>query len=104
MHDQRVAADPDFRYTAEEIAAVEALRNEKSVSLNLEKRKAEREERTKEQLARENERRTAQGAPPLKSVDEVKDPPDAILSEAAQIAADLSRLEPRFLTRVRPAT
>jgi len=104
MHDQRVAGDPDFRYTSEEIAAVEELRNEKSVSLNLEKRKAQREEHSKEQLARENERRASLGVAPLKSVDEIKDPPDAILSEAAQIAADLSRLEPRFLTRVRPTS
>jgi carboxyl-terminal processing protease len=103
MHDQRIAGDPDFRFTAGEIAAVEALRSEKSVSLNLEKRKAEREARSQEQLARENERRAALGEPALKTVEEIKDPPDAILSEAAQIAADLSRLEPRFLTRVRPA-
>ena len=40
----------------------------------------------------------------LKSVEEIKDPPDAILAEAAQIAADLSRLEPRFMTRVRPTS
>ncbi len=44
----------------------------------------------------------ARGEPPLKSVEELtEDPPDAILEEAAQIAADLSRLEPRFLSRVR---
>ena len=104
MHDQRIAGDADFRYTAEEIAAIEALRKEKSVSLNLQKRQAEREARSHEQLARENERRAAKGEATLKSVDEIKDPPDAILSEAAQIAADLSRLEPRFMTRVRPAT
>ena len=55
-----------------------------------------------EQLARENARRSARGEPPLKSVEELKDdPPDAILEEAAQIAADLSRLEPRYLSRVR---
>jgi len=103
-HDQRIAADPDFRYTAEEIAAVEELRNEKSVSLNLQKRQAERETRSQEQLTRENERRAATGEPALKSVEEIKDPPDAILAEAAQIAADLSRLEPRFMTRVRPTS
>jgi carboxyl-terminal processing protease len=31
---------------------------------------------------------------------EIKDPPDAILGEAAQITADLSQLEPRFMARV----
>jgi carboxyl-terminal processing protease len=102
LHDQRITADPDFRYTAQEIAAVEELRNEKSVSLNLQKREAERTARSQEQLARENERRAARGEPVLKAAEEIKDPPDAVLSEAAQIAADLSRLEPRFMTRVRP--
>jgi carboxyl-terminal processing protease len=104
LHDQRIAADADFRYTAEEIAAIEALRNEKTVSLNLQKRQAEREARSKEQLARENERRAAKGEAALQAVEEIKDPPDAILAEAAQIAADLSRLEPRYLTRVRPTS
>ncbi|HET9695206.1 MAG TPA: hypothetical protein VFP48_12565, partial [Steroidobacteraceae bacterium] len=63
------------------------------------KRKAERETRTREQLERENARRAALGEPVLKSPTEIKDPPDAILGEAAQITADLSQLEPRFLAR-----
>jgi C-terminal domain of tail specific protease (DUF3340) len=67
--------------------------------LNLVKRKADREARTAEQLGRENARRAALGEPVLKSATEIKDPPDAILSEAAQITADLSQLEPRFMAR-----
>ena len=39
------------------------------------------------------------GEPVLKAATEIKDPPDAILAEAAQITADLSQLEPRFLAR-----
>ncbi len=101
-HDARVANDPDFRYTQAEIAAIDEMRAEKSVSLNLETRKAERERRTQEQLARENARRTALGEAPLKSVDEIKDPPDAILEETAEITADLTTIEPRYLARVRP--
>jgi carboxyl-terminal processing protease len=101
-HDARVAGDADFRYTQAEIAAFESMRREKSVSLNLVKRKAERERRTQEQLARENARRSAHGESPLKSVDEIKDPPDAILAEAAQITADLTQLEPRYMARTRP--
>jgi nicotinamide mononucleotide adenylyltransferase len=80
------------------------MRSEKSVSLNLVKRKAERETRTQEQLARENARRQAVGEPVLKSATEIKDPPDAILGEAAQVTADLSQLEPRFTARTVPAT
>ena len=101
-HDARVAGDADFRYAQAEIAAIESMRKEKSVSLNLEQRKADRERRTQEQLARENARRSAHGEAPLKSVDEIKDPPDSILAEAAQITADLTQLEPRYMARARP--
>ena len=60
------------------------MRTEKSVSLNLAKRKAEREARAQEQLARENARRQTLGEPALKAATEIKDPPDAILGEAAR--------------------
>jgi carboxyl-terminal processing protease len=98
-HDERIAHDPDFQYAVQEIAAMEKMRNEKSVTLNLAKRKAEREARTQEQLVRENARRKALGEPELKLATEIKDPPDAILAEAAQVTADLSQLEPRFMAR-----
>jgi carboxyl-terminal processing protease len=102
-HDDRVAKDPNFQYAQAEIAAVEAMRAEKSVSLNLKQRQADRERRTQEQLARENARRTALGQPTIKSVDEIKDPPDAILAEASQITADLTQIEPRYVARTQPA-
>jgi carboxyl-terminal processing protease len=99
-HDQRVLDNADFRYTMAEYAAIDEMRREKSVSLNLKARQAERETQRQEQLARENARRAARGEAPLKSAEELPaDPPDAILEEAAQIAADLSRLEPRYLSR-----
>jgi hypothetical protein len=40
------------------------MRKEKSISLNLEQRKVDRERRTQEQLARENARRSAHGEAP----------------------------------------
>ena len=98
-HDARVAADPDYQFAVGEIASIETMRHQKVVSLNLAKRKAERETRTREQLARENARRSARGEPTLESATEIKDPPDAILDEAVEIAADLSRLEPQFMAR-----
>jgi len=101
-HDQRVVDNADFRYTMAEYAAIDELRREKVVSLNLKARQVERESQRQQQLARENTRRSARGEPPLKAVEELpEDPPDAILEEAAQIAADLSRLEPRYVSRVR---
>jgi hypothetical protein len=84
-----------------EYAALDQMRSEKSVSLNLKVRQAERESIRLEQLARENARRAARGEAAVKSVDEIKDPPDAILDEAVQIAGDLSRLEPRYLSKAR---
>ena len=98
-HVQRVAGDPDFQFAVAEIAALEKMREQKSVSLNLEKRKLEREQRAAEQLARENGRRTAQGLPKLESAEEIKDVPDAVLAEAAEITADLTKLEPNYLAR-----
>jgi carboxyl-terminal processing protease len=98
-HDERIAGDPNFQYAVGEISAIEKMRAAKSVSLNLDKRKAERELRTQEQLARENSRRQASGEPALKAATEIKDPPDAMLGEAAEITADLSQLEPRFMAR-----
>jgi len=101
-HDERVVGNADFRYTTAEYAAIDEMRREKSVSLNLKARQAERETQRQEQLTRENTRRAALGEPLLKSAEELPDdPPDAILDEAAQIAADLGRLEPRYLSRVR---
>ena len=101
-HEQRVQTDPDFVYTREEIAAIEALRQEKSISLNMAERKSERERQSAERLARENARRSARGEPALKSVDDIKDPPDAILAEATQITADYVLLEPRLLAETKP--
>ncbi len=104
-HDARIAGDANFQYALREISAIEQMRTEKSVSLNLAKRKAERETRTQEQLSRENARRKALGEPELKVATEMKDPPpDAVLGEAAQVTADLSQLEPRFLARANDPT
>jgi carboxyl-terminal processing protease len=98
-HDARIAGDPNFQFAVSEISALEKMRSEKSVSLNLARRKAEREARAQEQLARENARRQTLGEPVLKAATEIKDPPDAILGEAAEITADLSQLEPKFVAR-----
>lgn len=103
-HEQRATADADFRYIQAEIAALEDMRKQKTVSLNLKKRQEEREQRAEEQLARENERRAARGETALKAATEIKDPPDAILAEASEITADLTQLEPRYMARVRTGT
>lgn len=49
------------------ISAFEDLREQESISLNLEARKLERERTEKERLARENTRRAAHGLEPFAS-------------------------------------
>ena len=101
-HEQRAAADPGYQHAVAEIASIEDMRNQRSVSLNLEKRRAERTSLTSSQLARENERRAALGAEPLEDVTAIENLPDAMLSEAAEITADLTQIEPRYVARARP--
>jgi carboxyl-terminal processing protease len=103
-HEQRVATDPDFQALLAELDAYEKVRTQKTLSLNLQARIAERERLEKERLERENARRAARGEPPITKLTELtdKDAPDAVLAETAQIAADFSRLPGVYLTRVKP--
>ncbi len=87
----------------QDIAALDALRTQSSVSLNLELRRAELDTRRQARLDRENDRRTALGLEPLESIEEldVAERPDILLQQAAEIATDLVLLnsgEPAFLT------
>jgi carboxyl-terminal processing protease len=102
-HEQRIASDPDFQMLLAELDSFEKVRSQKQLSLNLQKRIAEREALEKERLARENERRAARGLPPLTKVEELNgaDPPDAVLAETTQIAADLSSMSDLYLTRLK---
>jgi carboxyl-terminal processing protease len=92
LHDERTSGSEDFKYLREDIAALDAVRNQKTLSLNLKTREAERKRQESERLARENELRAARGEPPYKTLEEIKDDAAAgiILDEATQIAADLA--------------
>ena len=94
LHDERTANSADFRYLHDDIAALEAMRNQKTLSLNLKTREAERKRQDGERLARENAWRAAHNQPPAKSLEEIKDDGAAgiILDETSQIAADLAVL------------
>jgi carboxyl-terminal processing protease len=95
--DSRAQRDPDYRWLVQEVAASEDLHGEKSVSLNLKQREAERTREDNDRLARENLRRAAKGLPPIKSIDEM-DPaeaPEIILAQATQVVGDM-------VTGVRP--
>jgi len=91
--DARAQHDPDYRWLVSDIAAIDTLRAEKSVSLNLKVRREERAREDKERLERENNRRIAKNLPPLKTVAELdkakEDQPDVMLDQAAQIMTDV---------------
>jgi len=104
VHEQRVAANPDFVALQGDVEALERLRAQHEVSLNLEKRRAERDALDAERLARENTRRSARGLSPIASIEALDgdDAPDTVLDEAVEIAADAAGLptsqEPARLT------
>ena len=90
VHDARVRDDADFVALRGDLESITRLRAQKSISLNLEARKAERAAIEQERLERENARRAANGLDPLATTAELDsvEPPDAVLEEAVQIAAD----------------
>lgn len=107
-HEERVAHNPDFVALLGDVDAMEKLRTQRDISLNLDKRRAERDALEAERLARENARRVAHGLAPLATVaalDEA-DEPDTILDEAVEIAVDALQSpvpkDPAHLTAAAP--
>jgi carboxyl-terminal processing protease len=92
LHDERTANSADFRYLHDDIAALDAMRSQKTLSLNLKTRETERKRLESERLERENAWRTAHDVKPAKSLEDIKDDATAgiLLDEASQIAADLA--------------
>jgi len=91
LHEERTAGSADFKYLREDIAALDAMRSQKTLSLNLKTREAERKRMDEERLARENAWRAAHDVKPANSLEEIKDDATAgiLLDEASQIAADM---------------
>jgi carboxyl-terminal processing protease len=104
-HEQRIAQDPDFRLLLGDLESFEKVRTQKHLSLNLKMRVAERERLEQERIARENQRRAARGLQPLQTLADLQgaEPPDAILAETAEIAADLSGMKGLYLSRLKAA-
>ncbi|MFZ2508487.1 MAG: carboxy terminal-processing peptidase, partial [Steroidobacteraceae bacterium] len=104
FHDQRIAQNPDFVALQGDVDALERVRSQLDVSLNLVKRRAERDAFDAERLARENARRAAHGEEPLGSITALDraEAPDTVLDEAVEIAVDAAELpaaqEPARLT------
>ena len=92
LHEERTANSADFRYLHDDIAALNAMRSQKTLSLNLKSRETERKRLESERLERENTWRAAHDVKPVKTLEEIKDDAAAgiLLDEASQIAADLA--------------
>jgi carboxyl-terminal processing protease len=63
--------DPDYRYLVDDVAALNKVRAEKTLSLNLKVRQEERTRVDKERLDRANQRLLAEGQPAVKTVEEL---------------------------------
>ena len=94
VHEERIANNPDFVAFQGDLDALQQLRSQRDVSLNLAKRRAERDAIDAERLKRENARRAARGLAPLANVGALEnaEAPDAVLDEAVEIAADAAQL------------
>jgi len=94
VHEERVAQNPDFVALQGDVEALELLRSQQDVSLNLAKRRTERDAIDADRLKRENARRAARGLEPLANIGafDNAEAPDAVLDEAVEIAADAAEL------------
>jgi carboxyl-terminal processing protease len=91
--DARAQHDPDYRWLMSDIAAIDSVREQRTVSLNLKVRREERAHLESDRLERENSRRSAKNLPPYKSIEELEkskdDAADVVLDQATQVMADM---------------
>jgi len=93
-HFERAKDDPNYQYLVDGIREIEEARSRVTLSLNIDERRAEREEERARSLARENERRAALGLEAIASLEDLEeeDRPDILLDQAAGIVSDLAQL------------
>jgi carboxyl-terminal processing protease len=91
--DTRAQKDADYHWLVSDIAAIDTVREQHTISLNLKARREERTRMEKERLDRENSRRIAKNLPPYKTVEEIDkvkdDSPDIVLTQSAEIMGDI---------------
>jgi carboxyl-terminal processing protease len=103
----RQKRDPDYRWLVEDIAALNRLRDQSAISLNLEKRRAERTMLEANRLSRENARRVARSESPLSSIEDLdaSKQPDVVLDQSAEVMVDMLKLsEPSKSTKPKTVT
>ena len=91
---ERAQDDPNVQYQLDVIEATREITSQKSLSLNMAIRKAEREEELQRRLDRENERRAALELEPIISLDDIEEGefPDISLDQATGIVTDLATM------------
>ena len=106
---ERAKDDPNYQWLIGGIRDYEEGRDRDTISLNIDARRAEREEQLQRRLDRENERRRALSLESIESLEEFdeEDLPDVLLDQAADIVRDLAELrevdgQPSHTARVMP--
>ena len=95
LHTTRIVDNPEFNYLLSDIKEYKTEKDDKTVSLNLVKRKAKKEERKAKQLKRANERLILMGKEKVTSIDDLPedlDELDPFLDETAKITFNLVSL------------
>jgi carboxyl-terminal processing protease len=108
-HVERSKDDPNFQYQMDRIEAGKRIRDQKSVSLNIDTRRAVREQELANALQRENDRRIALQRKPLESLDDIDENDffDVQLDQAAKIVTDMATMRevdqsPAQTAQIRP--
>ena len=93
-HVERSKGDPNFQYQMDRIEAGKRIRDQKTVSLNIETRRTLREQQLSDALKRENDRRVALQMEALESLDEIEEDDfiDVQLDQAAKIVTDMATM------------
>lgn len=95
----RTRHDANYQWLVADIDAIDTMRAQHTVSLNLAERRAERTRDDEELLSIDNKRRAALDLSPLKKVDQIDNKkdgdriPDVILDQAVDITADMIALD-----------
>jgi carboxyl-terminal processing protease len=104
LHDQRMESSPNYKYMLEDIADIKKHEAEKSVTLNEQKLKEQRDADDKKAFEENNLRRVAMGLPALKKgqTRPRNEDLDFLKREAGQILTDYISLGNKFTSTITP--
>ncbi|MSR00306.1 MAG: tail-specific protease [Gammaproteobacteria bacterium] len=99
--DVRISNNKNYKALLSDIAALNNLRKQKTISLNISERRAEYARLENDRLTRENDRRALRGLPALKALTDIesedtkpKDIIDAVLEQTVEIISDVITATP----------